>query len=289
MLIETYDHIYTVLQHLHSDPDMDSYVCRRKSDRQLYLIIRIRDKNVTNHIMEFICDQKNNKNFSDFIEYFVSEGDLHVVFAYAQGVPLQKKLEQPNTLKERMMLGKRILEKLILLGQPYYFICECLKPEHIVVTDAGEIGFRYTLEHVERYNTYTARQALNSLHNVLQLLFEGELRKNVLDPMETYLLQLLKEERLDCMAQYRLYNEVCEEILNMPEDDLAMPKNILSRFWESLKRVHGWIKKVMLPLIFIGVFIYMVYNIYMSVYVKDYVHHFGAIGTMAIEEEQPEE
>lgn len=288
MLIETYHETYAVMQHSYAGLQMDIYVCRRRSDQRLYTVIRIRNKKVTAKIIEFISVQKNSTKFSDLTDQFVFQEDLHVVFQYAEGIPLDKKLEQQCTLEERMEIGRKLLERLILLELPEYFQCQCLQPEAIIVSDSGQVGFRYTLRDAEKYKTYTKTQALACLYRILRLLFVPELQRNVLDPMADFLKQLQVQEITDAMEQYRLYCEACEEIKKIPKEELGMTKNFWYRLWNLVKSVRGRIKKAMLTLIFIGVFVYMVYSIFMAFRIKGYVRHFEYIGTMEIEEHQEE-
>lgn len=286
MLIETYDKVYAVIRHYYAGMHMDIYICRCRPLRQLYEIIRVRDKAVTEKIVEFISTQKNNPKFLDLTDEFVHEGDLHVVFLHTEGMPLERKLEQPCTLEERMETGRKLLERMILCGQPYYFQCQCLCPEHILVTDSLDIRFWYTLQDAQHYSSYTQQQAAAYLYRVLKLLFVPELQKKVLDPMEFYFRRLKEAEHLDYLKEYEQYQKACEEIRRIPGQELELPRNFMYYVWNLVKSVRGRIKKMMLTLIFIGVFFYMIYSIYWSLRAKGYARHFDAIGTMQMDEEQ---
>lgn len=289
MLIENYDNVYSVIQHYYTSVHLDRYVCRSKKDQQLYDIIRIRDKKITEKILSFICEQKSNKKFSDLIDQFVFEGDLHVVFVHAEGLPLKRKLEQSCPLEERMEIGKKLIEQMILLEQPEYFQCMCLEPDNIIVTDAGDVRFRYSLEWVERYSTYTSKQAVAYLFRIFEMLFEEELSKKIIPPMEDYLWQLKNEEEMDDMKQFKLFSRTCEEILAIPKEEFEMPRTFLYHLWMTLRGFRTQFKKILLSLIFAGVFFYMVYNIYLSFQTKGYVTHFQSIGTMQIDEHEEKE
>ncbi len=284
MLIETYDEVYAVMQHFYEGLHMDSYVCKRKSDQQLYLIVRVRNKKITAKIIEFISVQKSSQQFADLVDQFVFQGDLHVVFRYVPGMPLQKKLEQLCTLEERMAIGRKLLEQMILLKQPPYFQCQCLSPENVMVTDSLDISFRYNLQDAEKYDAYTPAQALAYLYRILKILFQPELQRNVIDPMAGFLSQLQRQEYPDYLEQYRLYCDACEEVREIPENELGVSKNLFYRIWNFVRSIRGLIRRAMLTLIFMGVFIYMVYSVYMSFQIKGYVRHFESIGTMQIDE-----
>lgn len=286
MTIETYDKEYTVVRHFYAGLHMDHYVCQCGRDPQLYNIIRVKNQKLAAQIIEFLSAQKSSRKFSDFVDAFVSQGDLHAVFTYTQGLGLQRKLEEPCTLPERMEIGKRLLERMVLLEQPYYFQCQCLHPENIIVTPSLDVRFWYTFKDIEKYDTYVEQQAAAYLYRVVKLLFETELGKNVLDPMAAFLKQVQEERHLDYMVQYRRYCEACEEIKKIPPEEMELPQNFLYHFWNFIKSVRGLIKRTMLAIIFICVFIYMVYCMFRSFQVKGYVWHFDSIGTMQLEEQE---
>jgi len=103
--------------------------------------------------------------------------------------------------------------------------------------------------------------------------------------MAAFLKQMQEEKHLDYMVQYQKYCTVCEEIKKIPQEEMELPKNFLYHVWNFVKSIRGLVKRTMLTIIFICVFIYMIYCIYRSFQVKGYVWHFESIGTMQLEEE----
>lgn len=289
MVIETYDKTYTVVKHNVSGIHKDIYICRNSEDHQLYTLVCIKDKKVTNKIIQFLCKQKKNKKFSDLIENFVYEENFYIVFAYAEGMSLEKRLKQNCSLEERMEIGKKLLEKMVLFHLPYYFQCQCLKMENIVLTDALDVKFQYNLEKIEEYHSYTWQTASAYLYHILKSLFVKELKNNVLDPMKEFLDIVQKGKENDYLKIYQKYCNVCEKIKKIPQEELQTPRNWIFRLWEKIKSFRGVIKGVMLTLIFICVFVYMIYSIYMSLQIKGYKKNFESIGTVQIKEGELEE
>ena len=285
MIIETYDKTYTVVRHNASGLKKEIYVCRNKEDKQLYTVICIKDKKVTNRIIEFICKQKNNKKFSDLIDNFVYKEDLHVVFTYAEGMSLEKYLKQKCTLEERLEIGKKLLEKLVLYEIPFYFQCQCLKIENIFLTDAMDIKFQYTLEDIEEYASYKGQTARAYLYQILKILFNKELKDKVIEPMQEFLKMLQREEEMEYLKIYQAYCEVCEKIKKIPKEEIQTPKGRIFYFWQKIKSMRGIIKGSLMALIFICVFGYMIYSIFMSFKIKGYERHFKEIGTVQIEDD----
>ena len=282
MIIETYNKVYNVVQHKMTGLHKDIYICKNREDNQLYTIIRMKDKNSTTKIIEFICEQKKNTKFSDFVEYFVYKEDLHIVFRYKRGTILEKHLKQICTIEERMEIGKKILEKLVLFQVTPYFLCQCLELDNIFITDSLEVNFEYTLDKVEKYDTYTTKQAEAYLYRVITVLFSKELKKHVIEPMEHFLKKIQTYEDFDSLHMYKLYCESCDEIRKIPDEDLAVSKNWFFRLWERIKSFRKVIRDSILSLIFLGVFLYMIYSIWSSFQIKGYQKNYNSIGTVEI-------
>lgn len=283
MIIETYDKVYTVVRHSASNSKTEIYVCQNKEDQRLYTVIQIKDKEVTNRIIEFICEQKSNKKFPDLVDHFVYKEDLHVVFTYAEGILLEKRLKQKCTLEERMEIGKKLLEKLVLYQLPFYFQCHCLKIENIFQTDAMDIQFQYDLDDVQEHASYTAQTARAYLYQILKTLFDKELKNKVIDPMQEFLKKIQREEEIEYLKIYKTYCEVCDQIKKIPKEEMQTPKNRIFCLWQKIKSIRGIIKGSLMALIFICVFGYMVYTICMFFKIKGYEKHFKTIGTVQIE------
>ena len=289
MVIENFNKVYTVVQQNSAELHKDVYICRNQEDNQLYTIIRIKDKRMIKKIIEFICEQKNNTKFSDFIETFACKEEFYSVFTYSRGMSLEKRLKQICSLEERMEIGKRLLERMVLYELPFYFQCQCLKMENIIVTDALEVRFQYTLDKVEDYDSCTNQTASAYLYLALKSLFVKELKNNVIDPMKEFLKDVQRNEKMNYLEIYQAYCSVCEEIKKIPKEEMQTPKHMLFRFWEKVKNCRKVIKGAMMTFIFIGVLIYMLYSIYMSLQVKGYEKHFETIGTVQIENDGLEE
>lgn len=273
------------MQHKATGLYKDAFICKNKKDGKLYTIIQIKDKKRAEKIIEFIGEQQKNAKFSDLVEHFVYKEDLHIVFQYMRGIPLEKRLKQMCTLEEKMEIGKRLLEKLVLFQMPPYFLCQCLEPDNIIVTDSLKVNFEYTLDKVEEYDTYTNKQACVFLYMVIKILFAEELKKNVIEPMEIFLRRIQSCEDFDSLQIYKLYCESCNEIKKIPDEELAVPKNWLFRLWEKIKSFRKVIKHSILFLIFLGVCIYTIYSIWHSFQVKGYQKNYNSIGTVEIEED----
>ena len=289
MVIETYEKKYTVVQHLSAGPRKEIYSCRCSGEDDLYTVICFKDKQITNSIIEYICEQKKNVSFTDLVEHFVAGEYFHVVFTEPKGLDLERRLRQHPSLVERLVMGKKIMEKLVLQKPDNYFLCQCLTPMNMYITDSGDASFYYSLFEVEKHEDYTGRKASAYLYRIISMLFADELKKNVVPPMEAFLKSIKEMDELDYISLYSSYNDAMVAVLGIPEEELATPKNFLFRLWERIKGVRTQIKKVLLFIIFVGVFIYMVYNIYNAGRIKNYVDHFESIGSVTIQEGEDEQ
>ena len=114
MVIETYEKKYTVIQHISAGYKKEIYTCRCSGEDDLFTVVCFKDKEVINSIIEYICEQKGNTAFTDLVEHFVAGENFHVVFTEPKGTDLERRLRQHASLVERLVIGKKIMEKLVL-------------------------------------------------------------------------------------------------------------------------------------------------------------------------------
>ena len=187
---------------------------------------------------------------------------LLLVFAYPQGEELQKKLSGEYTgLPERLAIVKNILERIILQGMPCYFACRCLKKEAIRVKRSLDVSFFYDTAGAERGKDFGMKEVQEVFAGLLAWIFEEELRKKTVSPLEEFLEELTQSLFEDYMELYRRFEEVREQLLALPPEELAMPKTWIFRFWDRLKKIFKPLKKLIALVLLIAALVYMIWTI----------------------------
>lgn len=288
MLIQTYERGYQIISHILTNDLGDIYICRDVATDLEYTVLRIKDKAVIPRLMVSLDRSIQRDTFTDYIEHFVFEEDLCIVLKYYRGISLAEKLRSEHcSLAERMKIGKRILERIIFLGMPLYFLHNCLRGERIIVKPNFDVFFNYVPSDIRDLDNIDDQAVLQSFANVFTMLFRGELSMQSAPPINEFAAALQKEEYFDSIAIYKKYNEMCHEVEQIPEEEILKPKSKWFLLWERLKKRIKLLKRILaVGLMIVGI-IYLAYSTKQAVNPTiNHVNHFEFIGTLKIEQVQ---
>lgn len=272
MKIETIDNAYTVISCSLIEEDRDIYLCRDMNYERPYTIVRLKGKNKINHALEIISMEKNNAYFTDLRDFFISQGDLFVVFSCIRGVPLKKYLNGQLSNEERILIGENILKKLVMFKLSPYFICQCLKPENILITDSLDVFFKYTLDNIEEYESFDRSGAAKSCCSILQIIFEEELKEGGCRPQKKLMDDIMEGKTDNEMDILKEYKRACRGNEEVEENKKKKKK-------KSPVRICI---KCFFFLLFLAVLIFMIFCINSARQPKDYYKSFDSIGTVNI-------
>ncbi|SFS06873.1 hypothetical protein [Anaeromicropila populeti] len=283
MVIQTFDKGYIVLSILEQNEKSDVFLCADNLDGKRYVIFRWKDTAAIAAIIKYISDQVQRKDFYDVIECFSYDKEFHVVFQYYEGENLSDKLKQENvSFEERLEIGRNMFERMLLLNMPYYFQSICFNKNNVCVTRSLEVNFQYSFWDMEHFNTYSMKQVSQAAAEIVSFLFEKELKKESVDPIQELVIRLKEEEWTDYMEIYTSYQEVCAEVEQLSETERKTPKTWEFRLWDKAKCLWKPVKRAIMFLILVGVFAYMVYIIHQSLQPKPDQKSFDYIGTVEI-------
>ena len=288
MVIESYEKRYQVLSLDGVSEEKELYTCEQEGSLRKYRIIRLKDHALVLRVLAFLMEEKKKGTLADLVEVFSNGQDLCVVFAAAEGREFLSFLEEEPSLKERIQVGHNVLEKLVLYDMPPYFMCQNLSFEHILVEEDLSVGFSYTLDVISEYQNFTEKQAQMYVYHFLSSLFQVELARKTVDAMEAFLKELLKGKYTDNLAVFKQYEQAAALTLQIPGEELRLPKTKFFQFWQKLKKGMPFFKKLLFVLVYAGVFVYMIYCLVSCNQVKGYEQNFESIGTLEIKGEAQE-
>ena len=282
MEIEVYDKVYAVIRRIPLKEDREMYICFDRDGNRQYAIVRLKGKEIINHILDFISTEKNNESFTDLKDFFIYRGDLHIVFLHGRGTPIKKYFNRFLSLKKRITIGRNILEKIVVLKMSPYFTCQCLKPENIMLTDSLNISFEYKLEEIDSYEMFTWQNISEAYCNILWFLFEDELKNDGEFPVNMLLEGILREEIKGELNILKEYENTCRRIDENAGENTEKQESRILRIWEKIFSFHKAAEKIIFIIIFLAVFTYMGYCIYSFFSPKEYNKNFETIGTLEI-------
>ncbi len=264
MVIRILDQNYYVQQTLPSETGLVQYVCTNVSedDGKMYRIVRIPLQDVETGLVQYLTDLYGQGLFRELVQFANEEGYLNVVTdcGKMKSLALSEKLKEQLPLKERALMGEKLLERLILSNVPAYFAQSALDTDHVRYTDAGECSLVFELENLLHYADARTSAEVLSLRNVLDALFEKELKDEKLPELTELLQGMAQGEYPGVMEVYQKYKPLASEMAQL--DETTLPAMSLPyRIWERIKKVFGWLKNLFFLLVILIAAAYLVMSI----------------------------
>lgn len=282
MVIETYKHKYPVCCVKEVNDTYESYICRSETDGRLCSVLSVKDKRLIAGIIEGLTTIVDPETFTDFLEHFICEDKLCVVMRFREGMSLEKKLStEVMPLAERLEIGRRILEKIIIRRIPDYFLAKCCHTKNIIIDRDLTPHFNYPIEDIELMWKYTQSAAMACVENLLREMFSAELERRV----PTALMNFF-DELPGCFETGGLI-EVYSAYYNMmpmaSENETGEePKTFWFIAWEKIKSTAARFKKVLLAAIILAAVGYLFYIIVDIGRHEEKTDNFSSIGTLEI-------
>lgn len=205
MIINSKDNSYRVIQVL-SEGDASHYLCRREDGKCPYHLVQLDRGRVGGQGIPFLIELEENEVFTDFVEYFLLDPWIYLVFVYPGGEPLSRVLEDDTCSVEiRLTLGQKILERFILMGIPTYLQWEVLEPDFLRVNEGGEVEFYYPMESVSCYGDIKPEDVWSRFALLLKKLLKPEEDGGLYPELAVFLADLADGTWQDIMEVYQNY------------------------------------------------------------------------------------
>lgn len=262
MIIRTAGNSYRMIGYLEQRAERELCLCENMENHSRCLLVRIMDPKQIRDSVGFLYEQAGKQAFTDFEECTVDGEDLLAVFTYPLGQTLEEKLSREYTgMAERLDIVKHILEKLILQDMGPYFAALCLRPGGVWVTRSGDISFLYDTVDAGKGNGFGMKEVSAALCSLLEYVFSGELKKETVPELETFLWELDEDSFADYVKLYGRFLEVQDHLLRLSQETLAMPKTWIFRVWDKVKRMFGPLKKLAALVLLMIALVYMAWTV----------------------------
>ena len=262
MVIHTFEHEYPVTHVREIDGTSECYICRNESAGGLCRILAISDKSLFGGIIPGLADAAANSAFTDFIEHFIFDDMLCIVMGYTQGVSLKDRLETDSyALAEKLELGRRILERMILCELPDYYLTKCADATGIIVDSDMTLHFNYDIDDITSAHTYTREGAMEKVAELLRFFFAKEEENYTSAELSEFLGKLPQHiEAGDLVALYSAYHEMMQKA-TAADAKPAGEDSIWHKLWEKLKKLGGVLRRVLMVLLLIAAALYLIFTI----------------------------
>ena len=247
MVIRVLDQNYFVLQTLPSETGLLQYVCKNvaEDDGHVYRIVMVPSEQTDKGLIGWLFDIWQAGRFHELRQYASERDRLKVVVdcGAESAVPMADMLDtEPLSLKERIHMGGKLLERLILSDVPDFFAVHSLDPEHVCFTENLDCSLRFELEYLTEYDEADLARVFHRLRAVLRRLFAGELREKKMPELKELLDRILQQEFSDMMEVYRAWLPIADKYAGMDEERLE-PKTLGRIVWDKVMALLGFLKK----------------------------------------------
>lgn len=281
MIIKSLNNSYEVIVKKEVNEQYEVMLCSDMNDKERkYLVICIKAKNIIDIMIDDLMLQLKNIAFEDYNECFSGKGYLYAVFSYSVFPDIRTKIPE-CMLNERLDIGKRLLERIILINIPYYFLYCALNERNVTITNALDVRFNYYPDETERYNEIGINEIRERVYIIFGMLFESEILLHTSADIDMFMKKLSGDEFDDIFGIYRLY---CTLYRKMTAADNVMlkPYTFPFRLWDKVKEsamvIKGFIKEIILA----AAAVYLIYSLFNTQAAAENAYDFEKIGILEI-------
>ena len=265
MIIRVLDRNYFVQQTLSSEKGLLQYVCTNvaEDDGRVYRIVRIPLNEVDTGLIRYLSDIFLAGRFKELKQYANEDGYLQVVTdCGAQKAKTMKELLPGDTLslKARLSMGEKLLERLILSDVPDFFAQGAMDTEHIFCTDAMDISFAFDLENLKNFRDAENAEVHRRIRKVLNELFAKELKDERIPELKPFLDRISQNEFPGNMALYQAYQPLAAE-LALRDEGAMEGKSLPFRIWEKIKAFFRFLRSMFFVVVILIAIAYLVLSI----------------------------
>lgn len=261
MIISSLDKNYIVIRSADGSGECRQFICRDEDGKDEYRIVQIPAEKAGNKLLLWLEKLRKHEYMKCFPDYFPDGENLNVVIQSGYGASLSEKLKDENcTLRERLVIGDRLMTELVLQDQPPYLRNRCLSPELIRVTEAYDVSFDYDLSDITDYDKTDSNDCFRLISQIMIFLFGKELSDESFPDMAGFIMNLDIGSFTDITDAQKEYRKIYDAWLPKEEEEIK-PDGFLFRLWEKIKKCFGLVKKLVFVAIIIVAIAYLVISI----------------------------
>lgn len=265
MIIRSLEADYQVLYRKKETEAFELLICRNQKETAdtTYTLLHFSQKEEMRRLVEKnLIEKEITGNFVDFKESFLWKEGLVMAFYRRAGMPIHTWLTKEQvSLSVRLEVGKRLLERLLLLNMPEYLLCGVLNEDCVLVTEAMEITINYEPGELIWKESEFPKRIRNGFYQIFSLLFQKEEQEQSCPEIHEYMEQLRLEPYQDIFHLYQTYDRMQELLMKREDVDDLKPRTWLYRLQALAATLLQIGQKLMVPVIIMIGMILMIYLI----------------------------
>lgn len=284
MVIQTVDKCYEVVLSLEETPQISFFVCREQGQKKEFLIAEIRDEELSHMAIPFFMDMKCKQESDDFVEFFLKESILHLVFLWRSYVPLTLRLDTEEvTVPQRLEMCRSLMKHILAQNLPCYLQYEALRTDNLTVSESDEIWPNYILREMESMDFVHPIHVFDRLSQAIRLLLGEKLRQyeQAEEVLEEFLEQLENGSYENMASAYKAYLDL-DPKLRAALAGAEKPTGCLLGLWEIIKKFGRLLFRGFRAAVIVVLLIYLIYTLAAPEKSKGDPIRFDRIGTVTI-------
>lgn len=265
MIIKNLKNQYYVIQKLKSHKDFDILHCRilESKENTTYDVVKIKNRQLMPHLIEVFTEELDNQTFYDLFECFSKSGMFYIVFKHGEGISLEDKLMNEHcTLRERLEIGKNILERIILLAMPDFLLYEILNSNNTYIEKDLTISFSYQIKTLDYTDQLEFSKIMKKVTELMELLFHDEIERKESEDIGHFIEMCNEYNFTGFLEFYQEYIKFYDVICKQSDGGFIKPNTLLFRIWEKTKKVFHKTKKYFIAALFVILFIILVKSLF---------------------------
>ena len=265
MIIRVLDRNYFVQQTISSDNGLVQYVCTNvaEDDGRFCRIVRIPLPEVDTGLIRYLSDIYKAGSFRELVQYANEGGYMQVVLdcGAQKARTLKEILEEGGlTLKARLNMGEKLLERLILSDVPDFFALGAMDTDHVCFTEVNDCSFVFELANLKNFEKADTAKVHRKLRFVLDELFAKELKDERVPELRPFLDRISQLEFPTNMALYQAYEPLAAELALRDEDSME-GMSLPYRIWEKIKAAVRFLHSMFFVVVILIAIAYLVLSI----------------------------
>ncbi len=290
MIIETISQRYRVVRRPACDSRIEAYICVREGcpPEQMYLLLGLTGTGLPKGLNAYFLKLAEGGERDGGPECFTRNGCLWLVFPYRDELSLSEKAEKDLPLRERLEIGRSLMEQMVRERFPAYLLYEALRPDNVAVSDVPEVFFNFLLTEPDEYECCGLLQVQRRLAGCLALLFTPELEEGLVPELEDFIRELAEEEEEGYFAIYRRYLKLYNRMKDLLAAGELRKKPLVLRIWKKIRGSFTYLKKVLAVAVVAALAAVLVWLIRNPKQADEGHIPFIRIGTLGIRQEERE-
>lgn len=237
---------------LHIRPVWQGYQimqCRTTGRQEDFTMLHFVKEDYVRKLLPLFFSLKENVVYEDYKGCFTREEDLYVVFYKRGGIPLAKLLDDGAlTLEQRTLIGKHILEKVLLWKLPDFLICQMLNTGRILIGNE-RIAFDYEWEFIDG-NQPDMTMINEKIAALLKRLFQEEAQLPVSPGLVDLLEKLERDEPRDFFAIYEAYSRLYDIMPKEAEEYVPGIQRLKMKIQNGIQKFSGIFKIIVFAAVY---------------------------------------